>query len=138
MTATIFERATLGVAGTTALAIGAAIALAPHSFYASYGISLGSDASLMSELRAPGLNLAALGALIVAGAVRASLTRLSAGLGALVFLAFAMGRGVSFMLDGAPAASILAAFAIEAVFGGLCLLVFRRHAERRIAPAHSG
>jgi transposase InsO family protein len=42
----------------TALTIGAFILFAPHAFYGSYGITLGEDASLLSELRAPGAGLA--------------------------------------------------------------------------------
>lgn len=118
----LFQKLTLGVAGLSALGIGLAITLAPHSFYASYGVVIGDDPSLLSEVRAPGANLAMLGVVIVAGAVRPSMARLSAALGAAVFWAFAAGRGVSLALDGAPDAGILIALAAEAAIGGLCLL----------------
>jgi len=60
------QKIALGVAGITALGIGTVIVAAPHAFYASYGIALGPDPSLLSELRAPGAGLAAFGAVMLA------------------------------------------------------------------------
>ncbi len=122
---TLFQKLTLGAAGLTALGIGLAITLAPHGLYAGYGIDLGTDPTRLSELRAPGANLAALGALILVGALRPGMARLSATLGAVVFLAFAFGRMASIVLDGWPGEGILAAFAIELVIGLLCLSASR-------------
>ena len=59
---TLFQKIALGVAGITALGIGASILIAPYAFYASYGIVLAPNPSLLSELRAPGAGLAAFGA----------------------------------------------------------------------------
>lgn len=126
METTLIHRATLGAAGLTALGIGLAITLAPHGFYAGYGIDIGSDPAQLSELRAPGACLAALGAVILAGAWRSGMARLSAALGALVFLAFACGRLVGLALDGPPGNAILAALGIELGIGALCLLTLRR------------
>jgi len=67
-----FQKITLGIGGITALAIGTFIALAPHAFYASYGIMLRQDPNLLNELRAPGAGLAVFGALMLAGIVRAA------------------------------------------------------------------
>ncbi|MBY6059005.1 DUF4345 domain-containing protein [Leisingera daeponensis] len=121
----LFQKLTIGAAGLTAFGIGLAITLAPHSFYAGYGIDLGADPTLLSELRAPGANLAALGTVIFAGALRSGMARLSAMLGAIVFLAFAIGRVVSLALDGWPVAGVLAALAIELVIGLLCFFAVR-------------
>ncbi len=44
------------------LAIGGTILLVPHTFYASDGIVLGNDPSLLSEIRAPDRSLGSLGA----------------------------------------------------------------------------
>ena len=117
-----FEKLTLGVAGLTALGIGLAITLAPRVFYAGYGIELGADARLLSELRAPGASLASLGVVIFAGALRPGMARVSAALGAIVFLAFATGRIVSMAVDGWPGGSIVTALVIEIAIGLLCLL----------------
>lgn len=125
MFTTLFQKLTLGAAGLLALGIGLAITFAPHGFYASYGIALGSDPALLSEMRAPGANLAALGAVIFAGVWRSGMARLSAALGTLLFLAFAFGRMVGIAVDGLPGRGILTALAIEIVIGVLCLLALR-------------
>ncbi len=53
MTLTRLEKIALGISGVTALSIGGFILVAPHTFYASYGITLSNDPNLLSELRAP-------------------------------------------------------------------------------------
>lgn len=127
----LFQKLTLGAAGLTAFGIGVAILLTPHGFYAGYGIELSRDPNLLSELRAPGANLTMLGALIFAGAVRSRMAHASAALGAAVFLAFAFGRLVGIVLDGAPQGGVFAALIVEVVVGGLCLLTLAQVAERR-------
>jgi hypothetical protein len=121
-----YQKLTLGAAGLIALCIGIAITAMPHAFYAMSGISLGTNVSLINELRASGAMLVALGTIIFAGSIRPQMARLSAFLGATVFLAYAFGRLVSLALDGIPANSLLAVNAIEIVIGGLCLFAFWR------------
>jgi hypothetical protein len=116
----------LVAAGLPALGVGLAIALAPRAFYAGYGVALGSDPSLLSELRAPGAALAMLGAAILAGLARPAMARASLALGALVFLAYAAGRLVGLALDGPPARGLIEAIAIELAVGALCLAALRR------------
>ena len=115
----------LGAAGLTALGIGLGITFMPQDFQASYGIVANTNPAALSELRAPGANLAMLGAVILAGAVRTGMAGLSAALGTLVFFAFAGGRLVSLALDGWPGEAIASALVIELVFGGLCLWTWR-------------
>lgn len=124
----LFQKLTLGTAGLLALGIGIAITFWPHGFYAGYGIELGSNPNFLSELRAPGANLAVLGAIIFAGALNRRMARLSAALGSTVFLAFAFGRGVSMVLDGIPEGGIVAALLVELVVGMLCLANLRQRA----------
>ncbi len=122
------QKLTLGVAGLIASGIGVAIMAMPHAFYATSGISLSTDVNLVNELRASGANLVALGGIVFAGSIRPQMARLSAFLGATIFLAYASGRLVSFAFDGMPDGSLLAAAAIEVAVGGLCLFAFwRRH-----------
>nr|WP_319385495.1 DUF4345 domain-containing protein [uncultured Roseibium sp.] len=130
-------RLTLGLAGALALGIGAAITLAPDAFYASYGIVLPAGADFHSEVRAPGANLALLGALIFLGALKADWTRFSAMLGTALFLAYAAGRMVSIVLDGMPSDAILLALAIELVVGGLCALSLRRARRQSLLEENS-
>jgi len=129
MTFELKRRFALGVSGLTAFAIGLAITLDPPSFYASYGIVLPPQPNLMSELRAPAANLAALGLIILFGAIYQKLTQASALLGVTVFSAFAIGRTISFALDGRPSESILTAFAIEIFLAMLCLWVVGGHTK---------
>ncbi len=120
------QKLTLGIAGLAALGIGLAITAAPGLFYATYGIALGNDPNLLSELRAPGANLAVLGLVILAGAFRQSMQRLAAFLGATVFLAYAFGRIVGMVLDGMPSDGLVQATVIELVIGGLCVALLWR------------
>ena len=135
MKPTVFEKIALGLSGIAALVIGASILIVPQAFYASYGIALGHDASLLSELRAPGASLAAFGALMLLGIrIRAFLpTSIAAAL--TVFTAFPAGRLVSLALDGLPSGGIIAALVIELGIAGLCLAAFRRRMGRAV-PAH--
>lgn len=133
MKSTKFQNLTLGIAGTTALGIGAVILAAPHAFYGSYGIALGTDPSLLSELRAPATNLAALGALILAGIARPSLKQMSIAIALIVFIAFPAGRIVSLAIDGVPSQSVLTALFIEVAIGALCLAAFWRQPVRRLS-----
>ena len=125
MTPELKRRLVLGMSGLTASIIGLAITLDPQSFYASYGIVLSPQPNLMSELRAPAANLAALGLIILSGAFYQKFFQASAWLGVTVFSAFFIGRTISFVLDGRPSDSILAAFAIELLLALLCLWVVR-------------
>ena len=126
---TRFQKIALGVAGITSFGIGTFILGAPHAFYASYGIDLGQDPSLLSELRAPGAGLAILGAVMLAGIVRRSLSQVAFFAALVVFLGFPVGRIVGLVFDGIPSAAILAALGFELAIAGLCLFAFRSGRE---------
>lgn len=137
----MLTRLTLGIAGVLAFGIGAAITLTPDAFYGSYGVVLPASPDFKSEIRAPGANLAVLGALMFIGALRAAWTRFSAALGTCVFLAYAAGRMISIALDGLPSEAILLALVIELTLGGLCAQAVRRTgreagSQRSAQPAH--
>ena len=120
------QKIALGVAGFTSLGIGGFILAAPHAFYASYGITLGQDPSLLSELRAPGAGLAAFGAVMLAGIVRPALRQCAVVAALTVFLAFPAGRLVGLAIDGIPSGSIVGALVLELAIAALCLFAFRR------------
>ena len=129
----LLPRAFLVVAGFTAVTIGCVIAFAPHLFYAGYGIQLGDNPDLLSELRAPGANLAVLGALMLTGALRVAMFRPAMVVTAIVFLAYAAGRVIGLVLDGVPSDAIMAAMAIELVIGGIsAVLLARGYAQQDI------
>nr|WP_321455735.1 DUF4345 domain-containing protein [uncultured Cohaesibacter sp.] len=124
MPLTLFQKLALGLAGLTAVGIGFTITAIPHMFYTSYGIALGPDASLLSELRAPGAGLTAFGIIMLLGIVKQSYATIAIVAAQTVFLAFPAGRLVSLAIDGMPSEGILAALAFELVIAVLCLLAF--------------
>ncbi|EPX76147.1 DUF4345 domain-containing protein [Salipiger mucosus] len=126
MRSTTFETFALGVSGLTALTIGAFILLAPQAFYAGYGITLGKDASLLSELRAPGAGLAGFGVLMLLGIWRHEVLPASIAAALTVFIAFPAGRLVGLAMDGTPSGSVIGALVVELVIAALCLAAFRR------------
>ena len=124
-----FQKIILGFAGFIAFAIGSFITLAPVAFYAGYGITLDHDPNLLNELRGPGANLAALGAVVMAGLFIQSLTKTSIAIALVIFLAFPVGRVIGIMADGMPSESVLAALAIEIVVGALLLVAFGKRSN---------
>ncbi|MGI9389768.1 MAG: DUF4345 domain-containing protein [Boseongicola sp.] len=130
MQLTRFQKVALSISGVIALAIGFFILLVPHAFYASYGITLGQDPNLLSELRAPGAGLAALGAIMLAGLVRAAITPTALAVALAVYLAFPLGRIVSIAVDGVPSGSVVGALAIEIIIAGLLLAAFGRRRSK--------
>lgn len=126
MRPTLFEKIALGLSGLTAFTIGASILFAPHAFYASYGITLGQDANLLSELRAPGAGLAGFGLLMLLGIWRQVILPVAKAVALTVFIAFPAGRLVGMATDGLPSGSVIVALIIELVIAALCLAAFRR------------
>lgn len=130
-----FQKISLGIAGVTALSVGSFILASPHAFYASYGIGPDASPSLLSELRAPGAGLAALGAIMLAGVVRAAWSPVALVAVLAVYLAFPAGRLVSLTVDGMPSASVLGALGIEVAIAVLCLTAFWRPRANKPATA---
>ena len=126
MTLTKLERTTLWISGLTAVGIGGMITFAPHSFYASYGIVIGEDPSLLSELRAPGAGLATLGIMMLLGIWRSALAQLAVAATLIVFLAFPAGRLIGLALDGMPSVGIVGALVLEIAIAALCVFAFRK------------
>ncbi len=124
MPTTLPQKLALGIAGTTATAIGLFILFDPTAFYDGYDIGLEGNTNLLSELRALAANLAVLGAIMLAGLAYQSLAKLSAAAGLIVFLSFPFGRILSLVLDGYPSPNILIALAIEVGIGAFCVFAF--------------
>ncbi|MGI3166352.1 DUF4345 domain-containing protein [Pseudooceanicola sp. 200-1SW] len=126
MPPTLFEKSALGLAGLVALFIGASILIAPQDFYAGYGIPLGPDPSLLSEMRAPAAALAGFGLLMLLGLWRRALLPTSMATALVVFLAFPAGRLVGLAVDGLPSGPVIGALVAELILAALCLAAFRR------------
>ena len=121
----------LSVSGLLLLAIGGAILLVPHVFYASDGIVLGSDPSLLSEIRAPGGLLATSALLILAGTFRPNMRSLSVTLTVLIYGSFGLSRLVSLTLDGRPSDSLAIATVVELVVSAMGLIILFRQSGTR-------
>ena len=126
MNLSFLEKTTLGISGLTAVGIGAMITFAPHAFYASYGIVLGENPSLLSELRAPAAGLTALGILMLLGIWKSALAQLAVAATLIVFLTFPAGRVIGLVVDGMPSFGIIGALLLEIAIAGLCLIAFRK------------
>ena len=113
------------VSGLLLLAIGGTILFVPHAFYASDGIVLGTDPSLLSEIRAPGGLLATSGLFILAGVFRPTLRSFALMLTILVYGSFGLSRLVGLALDGMPSNSLAIATVIELVMAGIGFVMLR-------------
>lgn len=126
------QKTALGISGITSLGIGASILAAPHAFYASYGITPGSDPNLLSELRATGAGLGVLGVIMLFGVFRKTPSQTAIVAALTVFLAFPAGRAVSMVADGMPSSGIMGALAFELGLAALCLFAFRPGTNRAL------
>ena len=124
------------ISGLVIIIIGAAILFVPATFFATNGIMLGNDSSLLSEIRAPGGALLASGIFILAGAFVPRLTLTAVLLSALLYLSYGFSRILSMVVDGIPSEGILIAAVVELGIGLACLfaLVKYRGNEYRESP----
>lgn len=122
---------TLFLCGAVLLAIGLSITFSPADFYASSGITLGSNVSLISELRAPAGMLIVAGLFILAS-LRITSLRSQAWLTAtLIYLSYGVARLVGFTIDGTPHADIVSAAVIEILLGTISLAMLLRSSKSR-------
>ena len=128
---TLLEKVALATGGLIAVAIGAAILVIPTAFFASYGISLQPDPSLMSEIRAPGGALLAMGAVLCAALFRPALKIVALGLGALLYLSYGLARAVSALLDGWPDEGLVIAMGLELAIGAIFVVALIQGRQRR-------
>ena len=118
-------RTFLFISGLLLLAIGGGLLLAPHAFHASNGIELGSDPSLLSEVRAPGGLLLASAVLILLGTFRPALRSMAIFQTVLVYGSFGVARLVGMAMDGLPSSGIVGAAVIELVIAALGLAILK-------------
>jgi hypothetical protein len=137
MSLTLLEKVTLGISGLTAVGVGGFIMVAPQVFYASYGIALGDDPSLLSELRAPAACLVTLGVLMLSGIWRAAMAQLAIAATLIVFLAFPAGRLIGVAVDGLPSDGIIGALVLEVAIAALCVFAFRRRVATELSRVHA-
>lgn len=132
----VVEQVVLVAAGLVLAVVGSGSAFAPAAFYAPYGIDA-TDPALLNELRATGVALLLLGIGVVVGAFVRRLTFAVAVVAALVLLGYAIGRALSWAVDGTPPVSVLAAGAVELVLGIAALWVaVRTRSALRAEPTN--
>ncbi|WP_170154019.1 DUF4345 family protein [Actinoplanes italicus] len=118
-------RAVLTVSGLVIVLIGGASLIAPVWFREANGIRIEAGAALLSETRAAGALLLAVGVVVLLGAFVPRLTRTAAAAGAIGYLATVLARLVGLAVDGSPGGSLLFAAAVELALGLACLHLLR-------------
>jgi len=116
----------LGFTGSIAAAIGAGILFLPQAFHATSGIVIGNDASLLSEVRAPGGLLLVAGLFVLAGIFRPRWAYPATVLGFALSATYVLSRLLSMALDGMPDAALLFATAIEVCMAAACGIALLR------------
>ena len=119
----------LFLSGLIASGIGAAILFTPVAFYTGSGIMLGEDISLLSDIRAAGAGLLALGAMIMSGAFIAKLTFTSAVISTLVYLSYGLSRIMSIAIDGLPVDALVQAMVLEIIIGLVGVFALLKYKE---------
>lgn len=125
----ILDRVVLGTAALVLVAVGAGAALVPEVFYTGYGIDATTTA-VANELRAAGGALLLLGLLVGVGVMWSRAMFPAAVVAATVLLGYAIGRGISLLVDGMPTASMLVAGTTELVLGAAAAWVAVRTRPR--------
>jgi hypothetical protein len=110
------------ISGLIAIGIGSSILTVPISFYATNGITLEGNISLLNELRASGGALLASGILIVSGVFVKKLTFTSTVISSVLYFSYGLSRLLSTAIDGAPAEGLIQAVILELIIGLACVL----------------
>ncbi len=129
------QTALLLVAGSLLILVGGFILGSPTDFYASNNIELGSDVSLLNELKAPAGFLLAAGVFMIGAIFIRQQADTALSLAALLYLSYAISRFASMVFDGIPAGGLIQAAALEALVGLACLalLTIKRIPADRVA-----
>lgn len=117
----------LFVSGLIGIGVGAAILLAPGPMFAIHGVELGSNSSLLSEIRAPGGALLVCGIFILSGVFVSKLTFTATVLSILLYLSYGTSRMLSMLLDGMPAEGLVQAAILEIVIGLFCVFALVKY-----------
>lgn len=117
------QKALLFVSGALLVLIGTLTLASPVEFYASNEIELGTNVSLLNELKAPAGMLLVTGLFMVGAIFVGRLADTAVALAALIYLSYAASRFGSMAFDGVPAAGLVQAASLEAIIGLACLAV---------------
>lgn len=117
------------ISGLLGVYVGVEILFMPVSFYATSGIDLGTNVSLLNEIRAPGGALLGSGVLIILGAFWVKLSFTSVVLSTLLYLSYGLSRILSMTIDGAPAEILVYVTISEIVIGLVCAFALVKYRE---------
>ena len=120
----------LFLAGLIAAIVGAGSLFAPVAFHESSGIALGDSVNLLNEMRAAGGALFTSGLFIMIGTFVASLQFTALILATLLYLSYALSRGVSIMIEGMPSAELVQIAVFELVVGLACAFLLIQYNKR--------
>lgn len=108
------------------LVIGVSLLLVPHAMHRTNGVDLGSQASLLNEIRAPAGALMAFGLLMLGAIFRSAWRLFALRAGGLLLLSYGIARILSIALDGWPSFILIAAMVVELLAGASLLLATRK------------
>lgn len=117
----------LFISGLVAIGVGAAILVAPVSFYASSGIGLNGNVSLLNEIRASGGMILVVGLVIMSGVFVARLTYSAIIISMLLYLTYGLSRVLSIIIDGMPVDELVQVVILEIVIGLVCAYAFIKY-----------
>lgn len=114
----------LAVAGVIAVGLGTLILLVPVAFYASYGLDLTGQVTLLNEMRSHGFSLVGIGLFVMTGAVIPRFSTAALAVSAFFYLSYGLSRLVALALDGWPGQGLAISGAVELAVGALALLIY--------------
>lgn len=118
------------ISGLIGVFVGTEILFMPVTFYATSGINLGDNVSLLNEIRASGGALLAGGVVIILGAFWEKLTFTSIVLATLLYLSYGFSRIISMIVDGVPAEILVYVAVSEIVVGLVCAFALLQISHR--------
>ena len=118
----ILIRVLVFVSGIIGLGIGLALLLTPITFEASAGIHLDNNASLLSEIRAPGGTLILGGIFTIIGAFNLKITFSALFISGLFHTGYGVARVVGILFDGLPHQTLILAMCVELTVGVLSIM----------------
>lgn len=128
-------KALLVISGLILIGVGGAILFMPVGFFATSGIDLGGNLSLLNEIRPPGGALLAGGIIIISGAFIPLLTFTSLVLSILIYLSYGLSRILSMALDGIPDGTLVMVTGLEMILGLMGVLALIRYREKAVGPS---
>jgi len=121
----LIVRMTLAAAGALLGFVGGPLLLDPLGFYGTDPRLIGAPPLVMNDLRASGGLFALTGALMIASAALRRHIEAAVSIGALLYLSYAVSRGLGFLLGDEASAAAQGAAIVEAALGVVLFFAWR-------------